>query len=156
MKQETINLVRRECPSLTSVPETHLSLALHYDGSPSWVKDVLFRVLPETWPAAVTGQLPLIHVKHTPTPPQKPNTLVHPNTARVSDQDLMGAFDVEGNNTAWKSNVLDLSHPVNVRDETPAEGMQSVMQEINNRPGKKEKSKTWEHLVREGALLGIH
>lgn len=65
----------------------------------------------------------------------------------VSDQDLMGAFDVEGSNTAWKSNVLGKSHPVNVRNTTPTDSNDSF---------KAEKSKTWEDLVREGALLGIH
>jgi hypothetical protein len=61
--QDTINLVKKECPSLANVPVDDIALRLRFDGkTQSAVKNVLFIVLPEAWPSAVSDTLPLIHV----------------------------------------------------------------------------------------------
>ena len=58
-----MNLVRRECPSLQTVPAEYITLRLRFDDSSvTAVRGVKFRVLPEAWPAAITDNLPLVHV----------------------------------------------------------------------------------------------
>lgn len=133
--QDTIALVKRECPSLASIQSSELSLALHYDGSPSWVQGVLFRALPETWPAAVTHQLPLVHIKHTPLPITASQPF-QTQISKIRDDDLMGAFDVEGNNLAWKAQGIAAS------ERTESERAQGI----------RDIGKSWDALVQAGAL----
>ncbi len=55
--------MRKECPSLSATPSGDISLRIRFDGdTTASVKDVLFRVLPEAWPAAISDVLPLVHV----------------------------------------------------------------------------------------------
>jgi ribonucleotide reductase alpha subunit len=72
---------------------------------------------------------------------------------KVTDADLMGAFEVKGNNSMWKGKP----------DQTDVvgHGEPGVLAMLAKQKHQKceqaqEKSKTWDDLVREGALLGIH
>ena len=61
--QDTIDLVKRECSSLSDIAAENIALRLRFDGDTTEVvKGVLFRVLPEAWPAAIAVNLPLVHV----------------------------------------------------------------------------------------------
>ncbi|WVQ85895.1 hypothetical protein IAT38_008063 [Cryptococcus sp. DSM 104549] len=65
--EETLAMIQRECRSLSALPTSALSLRLRFDGNTQHaVKDVLFRVLPQAWPLAITEVLPLVHVDVAP------------------------------------------------------------------------------------------
>ena len=55
--------MKKECSSLADVAAEDIAIRLRFDGDATEVvKGVLFRVLPEAWPAAVAVTLPLVHV----------------------------------------------------------------------------------------------
>ncbi|ADV19882.1 Hypothetical Protein CGB_A7160C [Cryptococcus gattii WM276] len=62
--QDTVMLIQEQCPSLSAVPSSCISLHLRFDGNTQHaVKDVLFKVLPSAWPGAVSEILPLVYIK---------------------------------------------------------------------------------------------
>jgi hypothetical protein len=89
--------LQRECPSLTHLEEGDIHLKVRFDDGVdrNSIADTLFKVLPEAWPAAVTENLPLVH---------------------ISTRSRVGVMVAGGGN----------------------------------------KEKTWDDLVKEGALLGVH
>jgi hypothetical protein len=88
-------MVKRECPSLHPVAPEDITLKLRFDGSSTGVQNVLFRVLPEAWPAAITDTLPLVHImakkKVLPTPPVIPSpargSVVRENKGRKGEDE---------------------------------------------------------------------
>lgn len=64
LSQDTIMLIQEQCPSLSAVPSSCISLHLRFDGNTQdAVKNVLFKVLPSAWPGAVSEVLPLVYIK---------------------------------------------------------------------------------------------
>ncbi|OXG88292.1 hypothetical protein C348_00666 [Cryptococcus neoformans Gb118] len=62
--QDTIMLIQKECPSLSVVPPSCISLQLRFDGNTQdAVKDVPFNVLPSAWPDAASEVLPLVYIQ---------------------------------------------------------------------------------------------
>lgn len=101
----------------------------------------------------MTDVLPLIHIKHTPKARLPPIQTDAPTVAKVSDADLMGAFETERNNNMWKgkpdqTDVLGHGEP----------GVLAMLAKQKQQKWEQAQgtSKTWDDLVREGALLGIH
>lgn len=105
--------------------------------------------MPETWPAAITEQLPLIHIKHTPSSPAATTPAFQSTSSRLvtmRDAELMGAFDLqEPNNSGCKGD------PAPDRPAKALEGAIKAAQE--EQAGSKPLS--WDQLVREGVLLGM-
>lgn len=82
LSQDTIMLIQEQCPSLSAVPSSCISLHLRFDGNTQHaIKDVLFKVLPSAWPGAVSEALPLIYieVKHQDIKIGRPASAQHDN-----------------------------------------------------------------------------
>ncbi|WVQ70708.1 hypothetical protein IAR50_000230 [Cryptococcus sp. DSM 104548] len=63
-QSEAIDLLSHECPSLAHLPPSAISLNLRFDGNTQKsVEGVLFRVLEQAWPGAITDVLPLVQVE---------------------------------------------------------------------------------------------
>ena len=60
-------MLQAQCPSLASVSDSDISLQVRFDGDARAVQDVVFRVMPEAWPTAVTAVLPLVHILLKPS-----------------------------------------------------------------------------------------
>ena len=74
-----IALIKRECPSLADFPADKLTLHVTFDPAMSNVHGVMFRVLPQCWPGALTDSLKLVAVRKVPgsvaTPEQGSRTV---------------------------------------------------------------------------------
>ncbi|WVO17389.1 hypothetical protein L204_105081 [Cryptococcus depauperatus] len=99
--QETISLLQRECPSLSSVSPSKIALYLRFDGSTQdAVKDVLFKVLPSAWPEAVSEVLPLIHVKIQSEQDVSTQKQVSDRNSNIVNKDNCHICSLQSNNSA--------------------------------------------------------
>jgi len=122
------------------------------------VKDVLFRVVPEAWPGAVSDVLPLIHVNvrnHTPLPVGDSTPSLLPSPAQ-GEPDPAG---VKGTGADPVSPTpINLSLPSPLRPSAPpAAGADAPGAQVSKDGQATEETApaTWGDLKREGALLGV-
>ncbi|KIR42413.1 hypothetical protein I307_00891 [Cryptococcus deuterogattii 99/473] len=136
--RDTIMLIQEQCPSLSAVPSSCISLHLRFDGNTQHaIKDVLFKVLPSAWPGAVSEALPLIYieVKHQDIKVGRPASAQHDN----------------GNKGMCNACERMASHPktgVGVT-QTQADKHPEL------KPGAPIGGLTWDDLKKNGTLLGV-
>lgn len=123
------------------------------------VKDVLFRVVPEAWPGAVSDVLPLIHVNvrnHTPLPvgASTPSLLPSPALSGPGTEVHKGAgadpVSPTPINIRLPSPLRPSVPPATLTADTPAAQVSKDGQAAGETA-----PAAWDDLKREGALLGV-
>jgi hypothetical protein len=119
------------------------------------VKDVLFRVVPEAWPGAVSDVLPLIHVNvrnHTPLPMRDMTPSPLPSPA------LPGAATPGADVKAVEVNTV-VPTPVNLPSPlaptVPSAAQGTIVAAAGEAETQDGQTTTWGDLKREGTLLGV-
>jgi hypothetical protein len=92
---------------MAKTPPPNISLRLRFDGDAKAVQNVLFRVMPEAWPTAVTAVLPLVHVDVKSAssglagPPSMPVQQHINGGERSDDQTTREKEEKEGGAVTW-------------------------------------------------------
>lgn len=137
--QDTIMLIQKECPSLSVVPPSCISLQLRFDGNTQdAVKGVLFNVIPSAWPAAVSEVLPLVYIEI-----KGQDTKVGRSTLAECDNGDKAPCDAYERVT---------SHP-NLEARGTTQTQADKHPEL--KPGAPIGGLTWDDLKKNGTLLGI-
>ncbi len=61
----TLALVKKHCAAISSVPDQQIVIQLTVEGAQPRAQNALFRIVPEVWPAAVSGSLPIVYFSAT-------------------------------------------------------------------------------------------
>lgn len=131
-------LIQEQCPSLSAVPSSCISLHLRFDGNTQHaVKDVLFKVLPSAWPGVVSEILPLVYikVKHQDTKVGRPASAQCDN----------------GNKGTCNACQRMASHPKTGGGVTQTQADKHP----ELKPGVPIGDLTWDDLKKNGTLLGV-
>lgn len=133
--QETTQLIQRECPSLSQVPASDISFSIRFDDGEK-TDGVLFRLTADAWPLAIHKTLPIVHVDA--------------KSQKSASSQLSAPTKPANNESARSGGKPTLA--------VQAEAAQSDgMKDAKNSHVKTTFSAlTWQDLVDQGALLGIH
>lgn len=138
LSQDTIMLIQEQCPSLSAVPSSCISLHLRFDGNTQdAVKNVIFKVLPSAWPGAVSEVLPLVYIKVK----NQDTKVGRPASAQCDN----------GNKGTCNACERMASHPKTGAGVTPTQAYKHP----ELKPGAPIGGLTWDDLKKNGTLLGV-
>ncbi|WVW80911.1 hypothetical protein I302_102902 [Kwoniella bestiolae CBS 10118] len=155
--EETITQIRHQCPSLSTISPSSISLKIRFDGKNSQsCEDVLFKIpgdITGCWPNAISDKLHLVFVEvasgHiTPTEGTTRSVgvaTIGVNKHTMTDHAVQVAPGVEvGQAQAFAHAIL---HGTSIPETTTSCSALKKSEE--------EKDLTWDELKRDGTLLGV-
>ncbi|ORX41075.1 hypothetical protein BD324DRAFT_647972 [Kockovaella imperatae] len=154
----TINLLKDECPSLSLIDPKDITVSLHVAVDAARESGT-FRIMSEAWPAALTEPLPMIKVDSkngAGQPPSTPSSALPLGSASEKGTIVdKPKLSVEENH----SPLTPIEEKVEADDHIAARSINlaySAPISWNRIHEPEAGAKTWDDLVKEGALLGIH